>query len=33
LRGVTLACAGAVNFYDGQGFVVKSDSGVKDLKA
>src|SRR5438309_5507419 len=34
LRGVTLGLRqGPVNFYDGQGFVVKSDSGVKDLKA
>ena len=33
LRGVTLGLRqGPVNFYDGQGFVVKSDSGVKDLK-
>ena len=34
LRGVTLGLRqGPVNFYDGQGFVVKRDSGVKDLKA
>ena len=34
LRGVTLGLRqGPVNFYDGQGFVVRSDSGVKDLKA
>jgi general L-amino acid transport system substrate-binding protein len=33
LRGVTLGLRqGPVNFYDGQGFVVRSDSGVKDLK-
>ncbi len=33
LRGVTLGLRqGPINFYDGQGFVVKSDSGVKDLK-
>src|SRR3954453_18431346 len=33
LRGVTLGLRqGPVNFYDGQGFVVKSASGVKDLK-
>src|SRR6195952_5182547 len=33
LRGVTLGLRqGPVNFYDGQGFVVKRDSGVKDLK-
>src|SRR6266581_4236010 len=33
LRGVTLGLRqGPVNFCDGQGFVVKSDSGVKDLK-
>src|SRR5438552_2295410 len=33
LRGVTLGLRqGPVNFYDGQGFVVKSDAGVKDLK-
>ena len=32
LRGVTLGLRqGPVNFYDGQGFVVKKDSGVKDL--
>src|SRR5215470_10797555 len=34
LRGVTLGLRqGPVNFYDGQGFVVKKDTGVKDLKA
>src|SRR5947199_2898767 len=33
LRGVTLGLRqGPVNFYDGQGFVVRSDSGVKELK-
>src|SRR6266511_329519 len=33
LRGTTLGLRqGPVNFYDGQGFVVKRDSGVKDLK-
>ena len=33
LRGVTLGLRQCpVNFYDGQGFVVKRDSGVKDLK-
>src|SRR5437868_9896624 len=33
LRGVTLGLRqGPVKFYDGQGFVVKKDSGVKDLK-
>jgi general L-amino acid transport system substrate-binding protein len=33
LRGVSLGLRqGPVNFYDGQGFVVKIDSGVKDLK-
>src|SRR6201997_5129200 len=33
LRGTTLGLReGPVNFYDGQGFVVKKDSGVKDLK-
>jgi general L-amino acid transport system substrate-binding protein len=33
LRGVTLGLRqGPVNFYDGQGFVVKKDSGVKELK-
>src|SRR5215813_6763110 len=33
LRGVSLGLRqGPVNFYDGQGFVVKKDSGVKDLK-
>ncbi len=33
LRGVTLGLRqGPVNFYDGQGFVVKKDTGVKDLK-
>lgn len=32
LRGVTLGLRqGPINFYDGQGFVVKRDSGVKDL--
>ena len=32
LRGVSLGLRqGPVNFYDGQGFVVKRDSGVKDL--
>jgi general L-amino acid transport system substrate-binding protein len=34
VRGVTLGLRqGPVNFYDGQGFVVRRDSGVKDLKA
>jgi general L-amino acid transport system substrate-binding protein len=34
LRGVTLGLRqGPVNFYDGQGFVVRRDAGVKDLKA
>src|ERR1700710_2507387 len=34
LRGVTLGLRqGPVNLYDGQGFVVRRDSGVKDLKA
>jgi general L-amino acid transport system substrate-binding protein len=34
LRGTTLGLRqGPVNFYDGQGFVVKKDTGVKDLKA
>src|ERR1700709_822475 len=34
LRGVTLGLRqGPGNFYDGQGFVVRRDSGVKDLKA
>jgi general L-amino acid transport system substrate-binding protein len=34
LRGVTLGLRqGPVNFYDGQGFVVKKDLGVKDLKS
>src|SRR6266568_7198975 len=34
LRGVTLGLRqGPVNFYDGQGFVVRRDSGVKDVKA
>jgi general L-amino acid transport system substrate-binding protein len=34
LRGVTLGLRqGPVNFYDGQGFVVKKDADVKDLKA
>jgi general L-amino acid transport system substrate-binding protein len=33
LRGVTLGLRqGPVNFYDGQGFVVKKDTGVKELK-
>src|SRR4029434_9974781 len=33
LRGVTLVLRqGPVNFYDGQGFVVKKDLGVKELK-
>jgi general L-amino acid transport system substrate-binding protein len=33
LRGATLGLRqGPVNFYDGQGFVVKKDSGVKELK-
>ena len=33
LRGVTLGLRqGPVNFYDGQGFVVKKDAGVKELK-
>src|SRR6201746_1440626 len=33
LRGVSLGLRqGPVNFYDGQGFVVRSDSGVKDIK-
>jgi general L-amino acid transport system substrate-binding protein len=33
LRGVTLGLRqGPVNFYDGQGFLVKRDAGVKDLK-
>src|SRR5262245_58311396 len=33
LRGVTLGLRqGPVNFYDGQGFVVKKDLGVKDVK-
>jgi len=33
LRGVALGLRqGPVNFYDGQGFVVRRDSGVKDLK-
>jgi general L-amino acid transport system substrate-binding protein len=33
LRGTTLGLRqGPVNFYDGQGFVVKKDSGVKELK-
>jgi len=33
LRGVTLGLRqGPINFYDGQGFVVRKDSGVKDLK-
>src|ERR1700744_249449 len=34
LRGTTLGLRqGPVNFYDGQGFVVKKDTGVTDLKA
>jgi general L-amino acid transport system substrate-binding protein len=34
LRGVTLGLRqGPVNFYDGQGFVVRADAGVKDIKA
>src|SRR5436309_13425680 len=34
LRGATLGLRqGPVNFYDGQGFVVKKDAGVKELKA
>jgi general L-amino acid transport system substrate-binding protein len=34
LRGTTLGLRqGPVNFYDGQGFVVRKDSGVTDLKA
>ena len=33
LRGATLGLRqGPVNFYDGQGFVVRADSGVKDVK-
>jgi len=33
LRGVTLGLRqGPINFYDGQGFVVRRDAGVKDLK-
>jgi general L-amino acid transport system substrate-binding protein len=33
LRGVTLGLRqGPVNFYDGQGFVVKKDTGVKEIK-
>src|SRR5215468_10235042 len=33
LRGVTLGLRqGPVNFYDGQGFVVRRDTGVKDIK-
>src|SRR5438477_9700550 len=33
LRGVTLGLReGPVSFYDGQGFVVRRDAGVKDLK-
>lgn len=33
LRGVTLGLRqGPVNFYDGQGFVVKKDLGVKEIK-
>src|SRR5215469_15536759 len=34
VRGVTLGLRqGPINFYDGQGFVVRKDSGVKDLKS
>src|ERR1700756_5275447 len=34
LRGTTLGLRqGPINFYDGQGFVVRKDAGVKDLKA
>src|SRR5882757_11400339 len=34
LRGVSIGLRiGPVNFYDGQGFVVKKDADVKDLKA
>ncbi|WP_028347775.1 amino acid ABC transporter substrate-binding protein [Bradyrhizobium murdochi] len=34
LRGATLGLRqGPVNFYDGQGFVVRADAGVKDLKS
>ncbi|HLZ06034.1 MAG TPA: amino acid ABC transporter substrate-binding protein [Bradyrhizobium sp.] len=33
LRGATLGLRqGPINFYDGQGFVVKKDAGVKELK-
>jgi general L-amino acid transport system substrate-binding protein len=33
LRGVTLGLRqGPVNFYDGQGFVVRADAGVKDIQ-
>src|SRR6266508_273246 len=33
LRGTTLGLRqGPVNFYDGQGFVVRADAGVKDIK-
>src|SRR5919198_6599804 len=33
LRGVTLGLRqGPINFYDGQGFVVRADAGVKNLK-
>src|SRR3954452_13200359 len=33
LRGVTLGLRqGPINFYDGQGFVVRADLGVKELK-
>src|ERR1700748_32657 len=33
LRGVTLGLRqGPINFYDGQGFVVRRDTGVKDIK-
>ncbi|MBR0795394.1 amino acid ABC transporter substrate-binding protein [Bradyrhizobium jicamae] len=34
LRGTTLGLRqGPINFYDGQGFVVKKDTGVKDVKS
>lgn len=33
LRGVTLGLRqGPINFYDGQGFVIRKDAGVKDLR-
>src|ERR671922_1934930 len=33
LRGTTLGLRqGPINFYDGQGFVVRKDAGVKDVK-